>query len=593
MGCSESTCNSSQESVALCKHRRLLIKQAVRGRRLLASAHTSYIISLKNAGAALADYAHGEDIHPPPEEADPPIHQPPIENLPPPPPLPSKFIPSNLPSSSSGLPHLPTGKTASNSADSIVGQDDFPREESLDFSFVDDGGPVPILAEVEESPSYSIDKHCQEEDPEAQDGVDSMAEKQNSRGRQQQEASLSIIIKEVDDHFLKASESARQVLKMLDHSNFSDARVGQIDDAALVMRIITWNHSMVSDDCGVTRESDTLAMVLDKSRAWEKKLLEEVKTSEVLKVEYQRKVASLATKQKIGSNVAALQKAIAAASHLQSRHLIAVQSVDATLSEIQRLRDEQLYPLLQALVDGYVAMWEKMHAHHMAQLNIVMSLKCLEIWNMNAPNCNWTRQLCVAIQDWNSQFRKLMAHQKEYVEALQGWSKSNLNCWASRENVAAPLPIHALLQQWHEQLEKLPAEVAGNAISSFGANVEAILAEQQEEMRQREKCEETRKECGRKMEALEERRRKHMERRDGEGIDGEGIMECLKKKMQEEEATHLKLCRRVREKFIGSMKNQLPELFRALSDFSMASWEMHKNIWASSRSNFRSPLEYS
>ncbi|KAL5993822.1 hypothetical protein ACLOJK_038179 [Asimina triloba] len=97
------------------------------------------------------------------------------------------------------------------------------------------------------------------------------------------------------------------------------------------MRVITWNQSMASDDCGVTRESDTLAMVMDKSRAWEKKLLEEVKTSEVLKVEYQRKVASLATRQKTGSNAAALQKAIAAASHLQSRPLIAAQSMDAII----------------------------------------------------------------------------------------------------------------------------------------------------------------------------------------------------------------------------------------------------------------------
>ncbi|KAJ0831732.1 putative nitrate regulatory gene2 protein [Helianthus annuus] len=52
------------------------------------------------------------------------------------------------------------------------------------------------------------------------------------------------ILSEIDDHFLKASESAQEVSKMLEatrlhyHSNFADNR-GHIDHAARVMRVIT------------------------------------------------------------------------------------------------------------------------------------------------------------------------------------------------------------------------------------------------------------------------------------------------------------------------------------------------------------------
>lgn len=71
-----------------------------------------------------------------------------------------------------------------------------------------------------------------------------------------------------------------------------------------------------------------------------------------MKFEYQKKVASLNKLKKRGTNSDALEKAKAAVSHLHTRYIVDMQSLDSTVSEINRLRDEQLYPKLVELVDG-------------------------------------------------------------------------------------------------------------------------------------------------------------------------------------------------------------------------------------------------
>lgn len=71
-----------------------------------------------------------------------------------------------------------------------------------------------------------------------------------------------------------------------------------------------------------------------------------------MKFDYQRKVALLNKQKKRGTNSESLEKTKAAVSHLHTRYIVDMQSMDSTVSEISRLRDEQLYPKLVALVDA-------------------------------------------------------------------------------------------------------------------------------------------------------------------------------------------------------------------------------------------------
>ncbi|KAK1436089.1 hypothetical protein QVD17_01864 [Tagetes erecta] len=412
------------------------------------------------------------------------------------------------------------------------------------------------------------------------------------------------ILSEIDDHFLKASESAQEVSKMLEatrlhyHSNFADNR-GHIDHAARVMRVITWNRSFKGapnsengNDEYDEEKYETHATVLDKLLAWEKKLYEEVKAGELMKLEYQRKVSLLNKLKKRGATTESLEKTKAAVSHLHTRYIVDMQSLDSTVSEVNDIRDRQLYPKLVALVDGMAKMWDSMCEHHDNQLTIVADLKSLDV--SGAPkettkhHYERTVQLYHVVQGWHAHFETLVTHQKNYVQALNNWLKLNLVPIESslKEKISSPPrvqtpPIQTLLHSWHDHLQKLPDELAKSAISSFAAVIETIMNHQEEEMKLKERWEETRKEFLRKNQAFEDWHQKYIMRRGPQdetepnrvtGTDPiaerQFAVESLKKKLEDEMEAHQKLCVQVRDKSLGSLKIRLPELFRAMSDYA-------------------------
>ncbi|KAF3446461.1 hypothetical protein FNV43_RR11640 [Rhamnella rubrinervis] len=710
MGCAQSRIDN-EESVCRCKDRKILMKDAVTARNAFASGHSGYAVALKNTGAALSDYGHGEteettELHhlqqpldsasePPP----PPPPPPPIDNLPPPPPLPN-FSPSpiNLKRATS-MPEIPMnlgkpgrvidsititeedeeedheveGKGLRRSRGARNGVEEMgsqvtpsspprtpetklvpPMPESKgmawDYFFMMDNMAGSSLSGEDESRGEN-DGHGNMEFGEDQnvaavggnldDGVEpktpeKVEEKPEDTPVKQIEhshtappefrravkvassVSLMQVLNQIDDHFLKASECAQEVSKMLEatrlhyHSNFADNR-GNIDHSARVMRVITWNRSfkgMPNGDGGKddfdSEEYETHATVLDKLLAWEKKLYEEVKQGELMKHEYQRKVALLSKQKKRGATPESLEKTKAAVSHLHTRYIVDMQSLDSTVSEVNRLRDDQLYPKLVRLADGMAKMWKSMCEHHNNQLKIVTDLKSLDI--SQAPkettkhHHERTIQLWHVVQEWSSQFEKLVTHQKQYIQALNSWLKLNLIPIESslKEKISSPPrvqnpPIQSLLRSWHDYLEKLPDELAKSAITSFAAVIRTIVVHQEEEMKLKEKCEETRKEYFRKNQAYEEWYQKYLHRREkspemdpDRGEDGnakdpvvsekEFVVESLKKRLEEEVEDHQKHCVQVREKSLGSLKIRLPELFRAMSDYTHACSDAYERL---------------
>lgn len=425
------------------------------------------------------------------------------------------------------------------------------------------------------------------------------------------------IFAELDDHFLKASESAHEVSKMLEatrlhyHSNFADNR-GHIDHSARVMRVITWNRSFKGipnlDDGKDDFDSDeheTHATILDKLLAWEKKLYDEVKAGELMKFEYQKKVTTLNKLKKRGTNSEALEKAKAVVSHLHTRYIVDMQSLDSTVSEINRLRDEQLYPKLVQLVDGMATMWKTMLSHHEKQSDIVTSLKSLDISQSSKKTSEHhherTYQLLLVVQQWHSQFEMLVSNQKGYTKALTNWLKLNLIPIESslKEKVSSPPrvrspPIQGLLQAWHDRLEKLPDELARTAIGNFAAVMDTIFHQQDEEMGWKRKCEDTRNELSRKTRQFEDWYNKYMQRKMPNEVDPDRAgdanapdevitekqfeVEQVRKRLEQEEESYASHCLQVRQKSLASLKNRMPELFRAMSDFSLECSKMYSEL---------------
>ncbi|XWS16363.1 hypothetical protein CRYUN_Cryun34aG0079400 [Craigia yunnanensis] len=731
MGCSQSKIEN-EEAVTRCKERKKFMKEAVAARNAFAAAHYAYATSLKNTGAALSDYAHGEVQNPnfpshtgPSFVGTPPPQSPAVDNLFPPPPPPP---PGNL----SGDPDVPIQRSASmpiqmpfkgkqretststimeddEEDDDVEGSDGLVKRKSRNYRGSGSGGrsrrevveeaeeveervtsttvqahamqskppqdstyyyffptedsvPGPSLGEVEEMrvDNREVERKVFEEMPkrvaeemveektrdeevvaergqktavEAEKPVASMAglgkgskkggkigvgstrEKRLVKGN----FNLLQVFAELDDHFLKASESAHEVSKMLEatrlhyHSNFADNR-GHINHSVRLMRVISLNRSFrglkldnadnVKDDFD-SQENETHATVLDKMLAWEKKLYNEVKASELMKFEYQRKVATLNKLKKRGTNSEALEKAKAAVSHLHTRYIVDMQSMDSTVSEINQLRDEQLYPKLVQLVDGMTTMWETMKLQHESQSSTVTILRDnLDLSQSPKETSEHhhgrTIQLLAIVQDWHMQFCKLVDHQKEYIKALNNWLRVNLVPTESslKEKVSSPPrveypPIQRLLLAWQDKLEKLPDEIARSAINNFTHVIDAIMQHQLDEMKLKEKCEESRKELLKKQRQYDDWYNKYMQRRTPEELDPERtgenpnndavverqfMVESVRKRLKEEEEAYERLCIQVREKSLVSLKTRLPELFKAMRGFAFACSKMYGEL---------------
>ncbi|KAL6884651.1 hypothetical protein ACP4OV_010587 [Aristida adscensionis] len=431
-------------------------------------------------------------------------------------------------------------------------------------------------------------------------------------------ASLLQIVTQLDDHFLKASESAQDVSKKLEatrmhyHSNHADSR-GHIDHSTKIMHVITWNRSFKNlpdhDDLNGNFEIDeryeTHAAVLDRMLAWEKKLYDEVKAGELMKIDYQKKVALLHKQKRRGVKLETLEKTKAAVSHLHTRYIVDMQSMDSTVSEINRLRDKQLYPKLVDLVEGMAKMWNAMHRHHTAQFAIISGIRAFEVPPIprETTDSHYTQtcELRDIVKEWQMQFEKLMDNQKLYIRALNAWLKLNLVPIESnlKEKVSSPPrqvdpPIKHLLYAWHDQLERLPIELAKTAIKSFGEVISNIILLQEDEVNLRRRCEETRMDLIRKEAQFDEWHRKYMERRAALGEDAnleatetqipdpveerKNAIEALQIRLREEEGHHHRLAKQVREKSLANLRTHLPELFRNMAEFAFFCYDMYSNL---------------
>lgn len=247
-------------------------------------------------------------------------------------------------------------------------------------------------------------------------------------------------------------------------------------------------------------------------------------------------------------------------------------------------------------------MWEHMKVQHENQKKISTALKSLDISQSAKETTEHhherTVQLWVIVQEWHSQLHKLMTHQKTYIKSLTNWLRLNLIPVDTnlKEKVSSPgrtqsPPIQALLCLWQDQLEKLPDELAITGITSFAAVVNTIVQIQVDEMKLRDKCEQTQKELNRKTRQFDDWYNKYMQKRtppdevDPDRSEDKDLVaerklavEMVKQKLEEEEEEYQSQCVHVREKSLTALRTQLPELFRVLSEFSSSCFMMYTQL---------------
>ncbi|KAK6277848.1 hypothetical protein POUND7_018171 [Theobroma cacao] len=348
-------------------------------------------------------------------------------------------------------------------------------------------------------------KKVDSETEQVQKGTD-LNEPKNQSGKQ----SVSEVMKELQVLFQKASESGYEVLKMLDTGKFryhhkksvyqgSTNIIHMITSNSLETESLLSKQKISSADNDEIVNSQNLSSTIRKLCMWEKKLYDEVKAEEKLRIIHAKKCRQIKSLDQKGADARRVDSTRTLIRALSTKMRVAVQVIDKIAITINRLMDEELWPQINELICRLFEMWKVMLECHSCQCRKVMEAKCLDVIPLNGKLIN-DAQLEVAIkvklelQNWSLSFSSWIEAQRGYVKALNGWVRRCLQYEPeetadgiapfSPGRCGAP-PVFVIVNQWSEAIDRLSEKEVVEAVHGLFMSINQVLEHHNADLQQR------------------------------------------------------------------------------------------------------------
>ncbi|XP_057783990.1 protein ALTERED PHOSPHATE STARVATION RESPONSE 1 [Salvia miltiorrhiza] len=605
MGCWYSRLDR-EEMVSRCKARKRYMKQFVKARHAFSAAHSMYIRSLRNTGSALLQFATAETSlhhhHSPPPNPSPPR---PLPNNPPPPFSPMSWTTtttSTTPSSAIRPPPPPPPPQVPSASTWDFWDPFMPTSRRS----VDEEEWETTTATVSEAP-VTLTTRAAAQNVAAPPSVitatattasSELAVVVSTKGKD-----LVEIIQELDDYFLQAANAGAPLSALLEVPicNFNrQSSLGKDFGYGKSLSPVLWswgsgsakwnafgkfcedpigNASQVAADGNATHCS-----TVERLYAWEKKLFQEVKNAESLKIEHEKRAAALRKLEMKNADYIKTEKAKKEVEKLESQMMVAVQAIETTSTEIIKLRESELYPQLLQLVKGLMGMWRSMYEFHQVQTHIVQQLKYLNCVPSTEPTSEIHRQSTLQLeleaQQWHLSFCSLIKAQRDYIQSLTGWLRLSLfqvgnnPVHKSKQDSA----FYSFCEEWQLAINNAPDKVASEGIKSFLTVIHAIVVQQAEEQKQKRRSDSVFKELEKKAGELRSLESKHgpsysMPETSGDTSkdpvrEKRAKVEALRSKAEDEKAKYEKSISVTRAMTMNNLQMGLPHVFQAMTGFA-------------------------
>uniref|UniRef100_A0A5B6ZZN6 DUF632 domain-containing protein n=1 Tax=Davidia involucrata TaxID=16924 RepID=A0A5B6ZZN6_DAVIN len=326
-------------------------------------------------------------------------------------------------------------------------------------------------------------------------------------------------MKDIEYLFVKASESGREVPRMLEANKFhfrpifpgkergsmtsillktcfscgEDRSLVQEEPVQTTVKYLTW-HRTTSSRSSSSRNplganskdeiedltsnlfdnfcmiSGSHASTLDRLYAWERKLYDEVKASEIVRREYDTKCKLLRQLESKGESSYKIDRKRAVVKDLHSRIRVAIHRIDSISKKIEELRDKELQPQLEELIEGLRRMWEVMFECQKLQFHIISI----------AYNNGNTK---ISIQ--SESHRQITIHLEDVLSSLSSLPQKSSK--RKRRMQAPPLrnfgpPIYATCGVWLDKLDKLPTKEVVDSIKDLAVEITRFLPLQEKNL---------------------------------------------------------------------------------------------------------------
>ncbi|XP_021276096.1 uncharacterized protein LOC110410629 [Herrania umbratica] len=339
--------------------------------------------------------------------------------------------------------------------------------------------------------------------------------------------SMAEVIKDLEAQFMVACDAANEVSALLEASRALCSSTSNeltamkmLNPVALLRSASSRSsssrfliNSSSSKEAGYESSSDlseescmfhgSHQSTLDRLWAWEKKLYEEVKSGEKVRIAYEKKSRQLRNQDVKGEDPHAVDKTRAAIRDLHTQIKVSIHSVEAISKRIETLRDEELQPQLLELVQGLGRMWKVMAECHKSQKRTLDEAKLLlagapsklEAKRQSSISAAEPHRLAQSaanleaeLRNWRACFELWITSQRSYLHALSGWL---LRCLRSDPDTSklsfsprrssGTLGIFGLCIQWSRFLDAIRETPVLDGLDFFAAGMGSLYTQQLKE----------------------------------------------------------------------------------------------------------------
>ncbi|KAG8050363.1 hypothetical protein GUJ93_ZPchr0009g1677 [Zizania palustris] len=393
------------------------------------------------------------------------------------------------------------------------------------------------------------------------------------------------VVLEIKTQFERASKSAIEVSKMLEVGKmpYYQKSSGFKVSAMMICGIPTMEEEILRFEEDKAMGCGNLSSTLQKLYMWEKKLLEEVKVEETMRVLYEQKCEELKMLDEKGAEADKLEATERNIRKLSTKISIAIQVVNTISDKISKLRDEELWPQTCELIEGFMRMWSTMLECHQIQLHAISQAKNIDSMidgaKFGEDHMDLIKRLELEHLDWITCFASWVNAQKNYVSTLNDWLRKGVTYEPevtddgvppfSPGRLGAP-PIFVICNNWAVGVGRISEKEVVEAMQAFASNVLSLWERHRSEQRQGLMANKGMDRDLRVMERDEQSMRKALEAQNKKLVlisNRSGV--SLSAKVLHDGGPHAET---------GSLQLSLKNIFEAMENFTAASANTYKDL---------------
>ncbi|KAK9064487.1 hypothetical protein SSX86_015869 [Deinandra increscens subsp. villosa] len=319
----------------------------------------------------------------------------------------------------------------------------------------------------------------------------------------------SEVVKEIQILFDRASESGSEVAKILEVGKVPHNRkhtayqvpskmLNVFSPSLAAATFKTSDPANLDVDVDLRTRSKNLSSTLHKLYLWEKKLFEEVKVEEKMRLLHDEKDRKLKRLDEKGAEQHKVDATRSLVRSLSTKIRIAIQVVDKISEQINKLRDEELWPQLNEFIQGLTRMWRSMLECHHSQCQAIGAAKRLDAIasskHFSDDSLEATLQLEHELLNWTLRFSCWFGAQKGFVTSLNNWL---LKCllYVPEETADGPVPfspsrigaptVFIICNQWAQAIDRISDKEVVESMRDFVKVVLLLWERDKQEMRRR------------------------------------------------------------------------------------------------------------